>query len=59
MSFGDDFGGHAVHYECCRCGTQMTGQDLDDRGGYVKCINCGYKVLKKTRTPIVRRVKAR
>ncbi len=36
----------------------MTLKDLDFRGGRVKCIHCGYKVLKKVRPPIVKPTKA-
>jgi DNA-directed RNA polymerase subunit RPC12/RpoP len=57
-SYFDGFSGD-VEYECLRCGTHMTGKDLDNRGGYVKCINCGYRVLKKLKPPIVKRARAR
>lgn len=33
-------------------------QDLSLRGGHVKCIHCGYRVLRKTKPPVVKRVKS-
>lgn len=36
----------------------MTEADLKFRGGEVKCIHCSYRILKKIRSPVVRRVKA-
>ena len=47
-----------VTYKCVRCGTRMTRKDLEERGGENKCINCSYRVLKKVRPPIVKRIKA-
>ncbi len=48
------FGG--VVYECVRCGTKSTGQQLADLPE-IKCI-CGYRVFKKARPPVVKQVKA-
>lgn len=45
-------------YECVKCGAIVLSEELDLRGGGVKCTYCGYRVLKKIRPPIVKRVKA-
>jgi DNA-directed RNA polymerase subunit RPC12/RpoP len=47
-----------ITYKCWRCGSKVSSRELDFRGGEIKCIICGYRVLKKTRSLIVRRVKA-
>jgi len=46
-----------VEYECARCGARFKGEELlfIDQ---LKCPRCGCKVLKKTRPPIVRRIRA-
>jgi len=46
-------------YECVKCGAVVSLKELDLRGGGVKCTHCGYRVLKKKRPPVVKRVKAR
>lgn len=46
-------------YQCVRCGAKVTTDELKLRGGEVKCTVCGYRVLKKIRPPVVRRVSAR
>jgi len=46
-----------IIYECVRCGHKVSSEELrlyDD----VRCTRCGYKVLRKIRPPIVKRVKA-
>ena len=43
-------------YECVRCGSKVTTDEIKLRGGEVKCTICGYRVLKKIRPPIVKRV---
>lgn len=43
-------------YECVRCHAQVTSNELEMRGGRVKCTYCGYRVLKKIRPPVVKRV---
>ncbi len=48
------FGG--VTYECVRCGTRVTADELAQLPE-IKCI-CGYRVLKKARPPVVKQVKA-
>lgn len=44
-------------YECVKCGAEVPLDELDLRGGKVKCIICGYRVLRKVRPPVVKRVK--
>jgi len=46
-------------YECVRCGAKVTPDEIKLRGGGVKCTVCGYRVLKKIRPPVVKRVSAR
>lgn len=55
MSWG---GSAAVIYECKRCGGKMSEDDLESRGGHVKCIFCGFRVVVKTKPPVVHRCKA-
>lgn len=44
-------------YKCVQCGATITSDQyallLE-----IKCPNCGYRVLRKIRSPIVKRVKA-
>jgi DNA-directed RNA polymerase subunit RPC12/RpoP len=35
------------------------GENIEERNGVIKCIVCGYRVLKKTKPPVVKRVPAR
>ena len=51
--------GQGLIYECIRCGAQVAIDELEMRGGGVKCTICGYRVLKKKRPPVVKRVLAR
>jgi len=46
-------------YECVKCGAKVTVEELELRGGGVKCTFCGYRVLKKVRPPVVKRVAAK
>ncbi|MEM0058421.1 MAG: DNA-directed RNA polymerase subunit P [Candidatus Bathyarchaeia archaeon] len=46
-------------YECLRCGAKVSTEELELRGGEIKCTVCGYRVLKKIRPPVVKRIKAR
>lgn len=46
-------------YECLRCGAKVSTEELELRGGEIKCTVCGYRVLKKIRPPVVKRVKAK
>lgn len=43
-------------YECVRCGAKVHTKELELRGGGIKCTFCGYRVLKKIRPPVVKRV---
>lgn len=45
-----------IVYECIRCGAKVPSEELELRGGETKCIVCGYRVLKKIRPPVVKRV---
>ena len=45
-------------YECLQCGATTTGENIEERGGEIKCIVCGYRVLKKTKPPVVKKVPA-
>ncbi|NIQ07542.1 MAG: RNA polymerase Rbp10 [Candidatus Korarchaeota archaeon] len=47
-----------VVYECTRCGAKVPEEDLELRGGEIKCIVCGYRVLRKIRPPVVKRLSA-
>jgi len=45
-------------YECVKCGAKVVSHELELRGGGIKCTICGYRVLKKIRPPVVKRVTA-
>ncbi|MEM2123293.1 MAG: DNA-directed RNA polymerase subunit P [Candidatus Bathyarchaeia archaeon] len=47
-----------ISYVCVNCGAKVTSEELE-LTPEIKCPFCGYRVLKKTRPPIVKRVKAR
>mgnify|MGYP001038279711 CR=1 FL=1 len=47
-----------VMYECLKCEAKVTAEELA-RIPEVKCPNCGFRVLRKLRPPIVKRLKAR
>lgn len=49
-------GGGNVTYECMRCGTPVTVEELS-RLPEIKCI-CGFRVFRKARPPIVKQLKA-
>jgi len=48
-----------IVYECVRCGAKVPVEELENRGGEIKCIVCGYRILKKIKPPVVKRVPAR
>lgn len=48
-----------IVYECMRCGAKVPSEELELRGGETKCIICGYRILKKVKPPVVKRVKAK
>lgn len=43
-------------YQCVRCGAKVVTKELELRGGGIKCTFCGYRVLKKIRPPVIKRV---
>lgn len=45
-----------IVYECMKCGSSVYTKELELRGGELKCTVCGYRVLKKIRPPVVKRV---
>jgi DNA-directed RNA polymerase subunit P len=47
-----------ILYECLNCGSKVSLEELS-MTPEIKCPYCGYRVLKKARPPIVKRVKAR
>jgi len=44
-------------YECARCGTRVTGEELAKLPSPT-CANCGYRVFKKIRNDAVKNLKA-
>ena len=47
-----------VRYKCVQCGAIITSDQLASMLG-IKCPYCGYRILRKMRPPIVKRIKAR
>lgn len=45
-------------YECVRCGRRVEYQELERYISF-RCPFCGYRVFRKVRAPIVKRIKAR
>jgi DNA-directed RNA polymerase subunit RPC12/RpoP len=48
-----------IVYECMRCGSRVPSEELELRGGETKCIICGYRILKKVKPPVVKRVQSK
>ena len=48
-----------IVYECVRCGAKVPSEELEMRGGETKCIICGYRILKKVKPPVVKRIPAK
>ena len=48
-----------VVYECVRCGSKVPTEELERRGGGIRCIICGYRILKKMKPPVVKRIPAK
>jgi DNA-directed RNA polymerase subunit P len=46
------------YYECINCGTKVEYRELE-RYITFKCPQCGYRIFRKVRPPIIKRVKAR
>ena len=44
-------------YECLKCGNVADGAEFELRQK-IACPVCGYRVLRKVRNPVVRRLKA-
>lgn len=55
---GEAEGATGVTFVCLNCGATMTYEQIIS-SPEVKCLNCGYRVLKKARPLIVKTVKAR
>lgn len=47
-----------ILYQCVRCGNEITSDQFTIMLG-IKCPNCGFRVLKKIRSPVVKKIKAR
>lgn len=45
----------SIIYECERCGTRQSLEELSQLPE-ITCKNCGYRVLKKIRPPVVKRI---
>jgi len=45
-----------VTYRCLKCGATVSAEQLTITPE-IKCPNCGFRVLKKNRPPVVKRVK--
>jgi len=45
-------------YECVRCGHRVDYSELERYISF-RCPHCGYRIFRKIRAPIVKRVKAR
>jgi len=45
----------SILYQCARCGTT---QSLEELSGFpeIRCKNCGYRVLKKVRSPSTKKL---
>lgn len=50
-------GMETLTYVCVKCGHRFSGEELELRDRIV-CPKCGYRVIKKVRPPVVKRVKA-
>ncbi len=48
-----------IAYECVRCGASVPLEEMEMRGGEMKCIICGYRILKKVKPPVVKRISAK
>lgn len=46
-----------ILYECMNCGEKISAEQMV-MTPEIKCPFCGYRVLKKVRPPVVKRVKA-
>ncbi|MBL7118399.1 RNA polymerase Rbp10 [Candidatus Bathyarchaeota archaeon] len=46
-----------ITYKCLKCGIIVTAEQLSITPE-IKCRSCGFRVLKKNRPPVVKRVKS-
>jgi DNA-directed RNA polymerase subunit P len=49
---------HGPMYECVRCGSRVAYSELERYVSF-RCPQCGYRIFRKVRPPVVKRVKAR
>jgi len=54
----EEKGGAGPIYECVRCGNRVYLSQLEKYVSF-RCPECGYRIFKKVRPSIVKRVKAR
>jgi len=47
-----------IRYRCVVCGSEVSASQLE-LTPEIKCPVCGFRVLRKVRPPVVKRVKAR
>ena len=45
-------------YECVKCGRRVDFRELERYISF-RCPYCGYRIFRKVRAPIVKRIKAR
>jgi DNA-directed RNA polymerase subunit P len=55
---GEEKAGAGPLYECVRCGRRVYLSELEKYVSF-RCPECGYRIFKKVRPSIVKRVKAR
>jgi DNA-directed RNA polymerase subunit P len=55
---GEEKSGSGPIYECVRCGNRVYLSELEKYVSF-RCPECGYRIFKKVRPAIVKRVKAR
>jgi DNA-directed RNA polymerase subunit P len=56
MSEGVRVSGEGIIYECVQCGMKINMEQLSITPE-IKCPNCGYRVVRKLRPPIVKKIK--
>lgn len=56
--FGSEFENmRGIMYECLRCGQRFNGDEIAYRHD-LKCPDCGFRVIKKVKPPVVKRIRA-
>lgn len=58
MQMGEEKGVTGPLYECVKCGSRIYLSELEKYVSF-RCPECGYRIFKKVRPSIVKRVKAR